>query len=288
VSSVPKIRSNDGAKAFAARWLCRIFLLTAAFLCLYPLFWNLISSFKTNFEFMIDPFAWPSGFEWDNYVRAFVKASIGSYFVNSLFVVGLSCIVLAVFAIPQAYVLARYKFFGSRFIMSFLMACIFIQAAYIMVPLFLQMNRFNLLNNLTGISVLYAVLRFPFSIFLLTGFMRTIPRSYEEAARIDGCTNVGILRHIIIPMSKPGIVTVIMLSAMFFWNEYPLALVMLQTEAKRTLPIGLARLFVVQQYATDWGALFAALIIVLVPTTILFLIGQKYLIGGMNLGGIKE
>lgn len=104
---------------------------------------------------------------------------------------------------------------------------------------------------------------------------------------IDGCSPAGVLRHVIVPMAKPGIVTVCMISAMSAWNEYPVALVMLTDAAKQTLPVGIANLYEVQRYATDWGALFAALVLALIPTVVLFLIGQKQLLQGMNVGGIK-
>jgi N-acetylglucosamine transport system permease protein len=167
------------------------------------------------------------------------------------------------------------------------MAAIFIQATYIMIPLFLQMNSLNLLNKLTPLGILYAVMQFPFSIFLLSGYMKSIPMDYEEAAKIDGCTYFGILKNIIFPMSKPGIVTVCMLSAMAAWNEYAVALVMVTDPKIQTLTVGLAALYEIQRYATDWGALFAALVIVLIPTIIIFAIGQKYLIQGINVGGVK-
>ena len=118
--------------------------------------------------------------------------------------------------------------------------------------------------------------------------MRSIPNSYAEAARIDGCTNWGILLRIMVPLAKPGIATVTMLSAMGTWNEYPLALVLIRTPANRTLPIGLAHLYQVQRRATDFGALFAALVIILIPTIIIYLVGQKYLLKGVGAGGLKE
>lgn len=167
------------------------------------------------------------------------------------------------------------------------MAAIFIQATYIMIPLFLQMNALGMLNNRAAMGFLYAAMQFPFAIFLMTGFMRSIPRDYEEAAMIDGCGPAGILRRVIVPMAKPGIVTVGMISAMSAWNEYPVALVMLTDSAKQTLPIGIANLYEIQKYATDWGALFAALVLALIPTVILFIVGQKQLLQGMNVGGLK-
>jgi N-acetylglucosamine transport system permease protein len=151
----------------------------------------------------------------------------------------------------------------------------------------LQMNKLNLLNSLTALGVLYATMQFPFAIFLLTGFLRSIPRDYEEAAMIDGCGPFRILTSIIIPMCKPGIVTVCMISAMAAWNEYPVALVMVTDPTKATLPVGLANLYEIQRYATDWGALFAALVLALIPTVILFIVGQKQLVQGLSVGGVK-
>lgn len=279
--------SKSRVRGGIGRWIIRIFLIAVTVVMLYPLIWNVYSSFKTNTEFLTNPFTLPSGLEWDNYVRAFVKSNIGGNLLNSLYVVVVSLVVLIVCAIPCAYALSRFRFFGSKFMKNMYMAAIFIQATYIMIPLFLQMNSLNLLNKLTPLAVLYAVMQFPFSIFLLSGFMKSIPKDYEEAAMIDGCGYFTILVRIIVPMARPGVVTVCMLSAMAAWNEYAVALVMITDPAKQTLPVGLAALYEVQRYATDWGALFAALVIVLVPTIIVFCIGQKYLIQGINVGGVK-
>jgi N-acetylglucosamine transport system permease protein len=117
--------------------------------------------------------------------------------------------------------------------------------------------------------------------------MRTISNSYVEAARIDGANNWMILLRIIVPMAKPGIITIAMLNAMGYWNELFLAMVLLRDEHLHTLPVGVANLFEVQQRATDFGALYAALMVVLVPTAIIYFIGQKYLIGSFNMGGVK-
>lgn len=280
---------NDKSKAKLTllRWVTRIFLILVAVFMLYPLLWNVISSFKTNTEFLTDPFAWPQGFAWDNYVRAYLKSKLSVNIWNSVYVVVLTLGIILVCAVPCSYCLVRYKFFGSRFIMSVYTAAIFIQATYILIPLFLQMNKLHMLNNLTGLSIVYATMQFPFSIFLLSGFLRGIPRDYEEAAMLDGCTPLGVLVRIIVPLARSGIVTVCMISAMAAWNEYPVALVALSDPAKQTLPVGLANLYEIQRYSTDWGALFAALVLALLPTVIMFSIGQKQLLRGIAVGGIK-
>lgn len=274
-------------KTSLSQWITRIFLILVTVFMLFPLVWNVYSSFKTNTEFLTNPFSLPSGFAWDNYARAFQKSNLLSNFGNSVYVVAVSLVVLVLCVIPCAYCLSRFRFPGSRLMLGLYMAAIFIQATYIMIPLFLQINQLGWLNKLTPLAVLYAVMQFPFSIFLLSGFMRSIPHDFEEAAMIDGCNYFGILRNVIVPMARPGIVTVCMLSAMAAWNEYPVALVLITDPKKQTLPVGLANLYEVQRYATDWGALFAALVMVLVPTILLFIVGQKYLMQGISVGGVK-
>ena len=267
--------------------LLRLTLVGITAVMLYPVIWNIYSSFKTSTEFLGDPFALPASLQWDNYLRALQKTNIPDNFKNSLYVVVVSLLLIALLVVPCSYCLARFRFFGSRLMRGLYMSLIFIQVPCIMIPLFLQLNDLGWLNKLTPLSLLYAVGQIPFSVFLLSGFMRGIPRDYEEAAMIDGCSYFGILWRIIAPMAKPGIVTVLMLSTMSVWNEYVLALVLLTAPAKQTIPVGVAAMYEMQRYATDWGALFAALVLVLLPTAILYAIGQKYLIEGVNIGGVK-
>lgn len=267
--------------------LLRLTLVGITAVMLYPVIWNIYSSFKTSTEFLGDPFALPASLQWDNYLRALQKTNIPDNFKNSLYVVVVSLLLIALLVVPCSYCLARFRFFGSRLMRGLYMSLIFIQVPCIMIPLFLQLNDLGWLNKLTPLSLLYAVGQIPFSVFLLSGFMRGIPRDYEEAAMIDGCNYFGILWRIIVPMAKPGIVTVLMLSTMSVWNEYVLALVLLTDPAKQTIPVGVAAMYEMQRYATDWGALFAALVLVLLPTAILYAIGQKYLIEGVNIGGVK-
>ena len=267
--------------------LLRLTLVGITAVMLYPVIWNIYSSFKTSTEFLGDPFALPASLQWDNYLRALQKTNIPDNFKNSLYVVVVSLLLIALLVVPCSYCLARFRFFGSRLMRGLYMSLIFIQVPCIMIPLFLQLNDLGWLNKLTPLSLLYAVGQIPVSVFLLSGFMRGIPRDYEEAAMIDGCNYFGILWRIIVPMAKPGIVTVLMLSTMSVWNEYVLALVLLTDPAKQTIPVGVAAMYEMQRYATDWGALFAALVLVLLPTAILYAIGQKYLIEGVNIGGVK-
>jgi len=280
---------SRAAKNVFFTWITRVLLIIFSLVVLYPLIWNVISSLKTNEEFLMNQMSLPKTPAWDNYARAFYKANVGQYFFNSCFVLVMSTVFLLVFIVPTSYALARFRFWGSRAVEMIFMTCIFVQAAYIMVPLYVQMFRFRMIDNRLGLSIVYAVLNFPFCVFLLCGYMRSIPKSYAEAAYIDGCGNWTILLRIIVPLARSGIATVTMLAAMSFWNEYPLALVVLRSPAIKTLPVGLAHLYQVQKRATDFGALFAALVIVLVPTVLIYLAGQKSLLKGIGAGGgIKE
>ena len=143
------------------------------------------------------------------------------------------------------------------------------------------------LNTPWGLIIIYLGYGAGLAVFMFSGFVKSIPIEIEEAAMIDGCGPFRILTSIIIPMCKPGIVTVCMISAMAAWNEYPVALVMVTDPTKATLPVGLANLYEIQRYATDWGALFAALVLALIPTVILFIVGQKQLVQVLSVGGGK-
>ena len=140
-------------RAKVIKWVTRLFLILVAIIMLYPLAWNVVSSFKTSTEFLTDPFAWPQGLAWDNYVRAYEKSNLAANIGNSIYVVLETLVIIVVCVVPCSYCLVRYKFPGAKLILNIYMAAIFIQATYIMIPLFLQMNKLNLLNSLTALGV---------------------------------------------------------------------------------------------------------------------------------------
>ncbi|KHF32842.1 Inner membrane ABC transporter permease protein YcjP [Paenibacillus sp. P1XP2] len=262
-------------------------LILQALAVAYPLLWNVMASFKTNEEVMESPWTLPKSLQWDNYVRAFTTAKIGDYMLNSVLVVVLSMIMLILMAVPTAYVLGRMRFRGQKLISNLYMAGLFIGGVYIIVPLFILMNDLHMLDNRFWLSAVYATGTLSFSIYLLTGFMKSIPSDFEEAAMIDGCGYFSTLFRIIMPMVRPGIITMVVFSFFDFWNEYVLAMTLVTSDAKKTIPIGLSNLMQIQQFATDWGSLFAGLVIVLVPTVVIYTLLQKKLTEGLMLGGVK-
>lgn len=160
-------------------WCIRILMILFTVIFLYPLFWNLMSAFKTNAEYLTDPYALPTALNLDNFVAAWQKANIAAYFGNSIFVTVFSTVLLLLLVIPISYVLARYRFAGSKLISAIYMACIFLQATYIMIPLFLELQAVNGLNNLPVLCLVYAVMQFPFVSLLY----RALCLQYPEITR---------------------------------------------------------------------------------------------------------
>ena len=272
-------------------------LLSLAISIVIPVGWVFLASIKENSEFYGNPWTLPKGVYFQNFIDAFEKAKMGEYFINSILVTGLALLILLVVALPAAYVLARYRFFGSKLINILFMGGLFINVNYIVVPIFLMFvdaDKFLrqlgtdgfFLNNLFVVALVYASTALPFTIYLLSGFFVTIPRDYEEAAYMDGCGYFGTIVQIMMPMALPSIITVFLFNFLSFWNEYIISMTLLTKDSK-TLPVGLMQLMQAQKAAANYGQLYAGLVIVMLPTLILYILVQKKLTQGMSLGGLK-
>jgi len=252
-----------------------------------PFIWLIYSSFKTTREFMANPLHLPSQLEFDNYVRAWVQAKMGSYFVNSIVISAAALLGALLISITSAYAITRFDNVYTKFLRGLYISTFFLPAVVGIIPLFLMMNDMQLLNSRTGIIIVYIAMNIAFSVFVLSGFVANIPKDYEEAAFIDGASRYAILFRIIIPLAMPAVVTVSVFVFLGLWNEFLYAYTFLTDESKMTIPIGLNNLFAVQRYQTDWGALFAGLVIVLIPTLLFYSIMQKRITSGIAAGGIK-
>lgn len=261
--------------------------IVAAAVVLVPLVWVVLTSLKANNEIMAGPYVLPGVLRFANYARAFEKAGIGGYFLNSILVVGISMTLLMLLIVPAAYSITRIRFRGSGLLLSIYIGCMFLQVNVLLVPIFLLVTDLGLYNTRIAVWIILAVLQVPFTTFLLSNYMRQISREFDNAAMIDGASHLQILRHITIPLSKPAIVTIVILSFLSLFNEYILTFILISDSAKWTIAVGIVDLFEVQQRATDWGALFAGLVLVMVPTMIVYAIGQRSLLRGMSFGGLK-
>ena len=253
--------------------------------------------FKQNSEFYGNPWSIPIGIYYQNFIDAFETAKMGEYMMNSVVVTAVALVILLVVALPAAYVLARYRFKGSKIINTLFMGGLFINVNYIVVPIFLMLvdgDKFLkatfgsgfLLNNIFVVALVYASTALPFTIYLLSGFFVSIPKDYEEAAFVDGSGYFRTMVKIMMPMARPSIITVILFNFLSFWNEYIISMTLLTKDTK-TLPVGLMQLMQAQQAAANYGQLYAGLVIVMLPTLILYILVQKKLTQGMSLGGLK-
>ncbi|MHC5250125.1 carbohydrate ABC transporter permease [Enterococcus sp. LJL120] len=274
-------------------------LITLAVSILIPIAWVFLASIKENAEFYGNPWAMPKGFYFQNFVDAFEKANMGAYLINSFLVTFLALAILVVVALPAAYVLARFKFRGQGFLNNLFMMGLFINVNYIVVPIFLMLlDGDNFLRNLTGngfflnnlfvLALIYAATALPFTIYLLSNYFRTLSSAYEEAAYIDGAGYFSTFIKVMVPLAKPSIITVILFNFLSFWNEYVIALTLITQDDKKTLPVGLMTLMTGQRAAANYGQMYAGLVIVMLPTLILYMMVQRQLTQGMTVGGNKE
>lgn len=266
---------------------------------LVPVIWVFLASVKENSEFYGNPWTLPAGFHWQNFVDAWNKASMGSYMLNSVIVTALALAILLVVALPAAYCLSRFRFRFRKFLNLCFMGGLFINVNYIVVPIFLMLrdgdtwlkNTFGgsfLLNNIVVLAIVYAATALPFTIYLLSGYFATLPHDFEEAAYIDGAGYGKTMTKIIFPMAQPSIITIILFNFLSFWNEYIISLTLLSSaNGPRTLPVGLLNLMQAQQSAAQYGIMYAGLVMVMLPTLILYICVQKKLTQGMTVGGLK-
>ena len=269
-----------------------------AIIIIVPVAWVFMASIKENSEFYRSPWALPEGFYFQNFVDAWEKANMGSFMLNSVIVTALALIMLIVLALPAAYVLARFKFRTSKFWNVMFMAGLFINVNYIVVPIFLMLSNGDtwlrqtvgqpfFLNNLFVLALVYAATALPFTIYLLSGYFKSLAKDYEEAAYVDGAGYFRTMVQVIMPMAKPSIVTIILFNFLAFWNEYIISMTLLTKPELKTLPVGLMNLMAAQRSAVQYGQMYAGLVIVMLPTLILYMCVQKKLTQGMTLGGLK-
>ena len=252
-----------------------------------PLLWVLVSSFKTGPEIFASPWGLPKSLPFDNYVSAWVGEGIGGYFVNSLLVTLATLILLLPSGAMAAYVLARYPFRGSKAIFGTFLGGMMFPHFLVIVPLFVMLKQIGMLDTKSGLVLVYVAYSLSFTVFVLYGFFQSLPGELAEAAMIDGCGHAGTFWRIMLPLARPGILVVAIFNAIGLWNEYGLALVLLPSKENRTLPLGIADMAMARQYQSDWGALFAGLVIVMLPVMSVYWIFRDRIHETMLRGAIK-
>ena len=256
-------------------------------LVVVPLVWVIMSSFKTSSEIFASPFALPSSLNFTNYANAWTTAGIGSFFFNSVIVVLGALFVTMLFGSMSAYVLARFTFPGSRILYYLMLAGLTFPVFLAIVPLFFVLRGIGLLNTLPGLILTYAAFAFPFTVFFLFAFFRSLSKSIAEAAAIDGAGEWRTFFQVMLPMAKPGLATVAILNFVGLWNQFLLPVALNTNRDNYVLTQGMAAFASQAGYSVDFGALFAAVVITVIPVLIIYLIFQRQLQGSVSQGTNK-
>jgi len=270
------------------RFFSHLVLLFFVIISVYPLFWMVLSSLKTLPDFTSNMWGLPKEIMLSNYVVAWEKG-IGTYLRNSLIIASVTTILVVFFGAMAAYPFARTGFLGKNALYFYLFLGMMAPVAGIVIPIFYLAKNYQIANNYIGVILPYVALNLPFAVLVMRGFYFTLPPDLEDAARIDGCSELNIFLKIIWPLSINGLITIAIFTFLASWNEFFLSLVLLYDENLKTLPTGLSRFTVTigMGQITYFPALFAAISIITLPIVILFVFLQKYFISGITQGGVK-
>ncbi|MGN7312446.1 carbohydrate ABC transporter permease [Alkalicoccobacillus gibsonii] len=272
-------------KKIARRSFIYVILIAFAIVNAYPIVWMIMNSFKSGQDFALNPFGLPTEWVWTNYIEAWVTANINTYFFNSVFVGVVAVFLTVLFGALASYFLARFTFRGQKILYSFFILGLLVPIHATLVPMFILMQKIGFIDTHLALIFPYIAFNLSITIFLLTSFMKSFPKEIEESAIMDGAGVFRIFWSIILPMTRPVLATAIIINFINNWNEFSFALVLINDDALRTLPLGLANF--AGQHSTNYTAQMAALTIVLIPTILFYLFMEKQIVQGMTQGAVK-
>jgi N-acetylglucosamine transport system permease protein len=258
-----------------------------AIIVILPLLWTLMTSFKTTTEIFASPFHLPAKAQFVNYTVAWTTAGIGNFFFNTIFVVGSALVLVMLLGSMCAYILARFDFPGNRIIYYMMLGGLMIPIFLAIVPLFFVLRNFGLLNTLPGLAITYVAFALPFTVFFLYAFFRQLPYEISEAAAIDGANEWRTFFQIMLPMAKPGLATVAIMNFLGLWNQFLLPVALNTNQKNYVLSQGLAAFASSAGYDVNFGALFAAVVLVVAPVLVVYVIFQRQLQGSVSQGTMK-
>jgi raffinose/stachyose/melibiose transport system permease protein len=265
--------------------LVELLMIVYAVMVLYPLLNMFISSLKSTREIFQNPFALPGEWVFENYRAVWVDGRFGRYIWNSVYVTFLSMVIVVLFGSMAAFGISRYRYKLSTPIYLLFLSGIMLPLKAAIIPLFLIIRNLQLLDSHVALIFVFAAMGLPSTVFILAGFMRTIPRDLEDAARIDGSNDFGIYRRVVIPLSAPSIALVTIYNTVPIWNDFFFPLVFIRQDGLKTLPLGISTFF--GQYQINWALVFTALSIAILPMLVLYIFMSRYFIKGITAGAIK-
>ena len=265
--------------------LIQIMLVANTFIMLAPILIMIFSAFKSTQEIFKAPFAIPDFANLVNFARIWEQTNFLKYLLNSFVVTGASMALILTLGTMAAYALGRYRFFGAGFILMFFIAGLTLPLKLAIIPLFMLMRDLGILNNQLSLIFVYTAMGLPSTVFIMTGFIRTLPNELEDAARMDGASEARIMWAIMLPLVRPAMVIAAIQNVVPIWNDFFFPLVFIQNDNLKTLPQGLTTFM--GEYTTDWGVLFAGLTLSAAPIIAIYIVLSRQFISGMTSGAIK-
>ncbi|MGE7093843.1 carbohydrate ABC transporter permease [Lysinibacillus sp. NPDC048646] len=262
-----------------------IVVFVIATISLYPIILMMLSSFKTSVEIYKNPLGLPTSFSLDTYRTLMSKIPFTTYFMNSVFVSIVSVVLIVVICSLASFYIARFKFSWNNALFFIFLLGMMIPIKLGIVPLFILMRDLGLINSLWALVFMNIATGIPLTMLILTGFFRTMPYELEEAARIDGAGNLRVLWHVVLPLMRPALGTVVIINFIAAWNDFFFPLIFITDKLKRTIPVGMMSLF--GEHSADWGSLFAGLTLASLPMIVLFFIASKQFMEGLTAGAVK-
>ena len=266
------------AVTYALLWIFTI-------MCLYPIFWLVLSSFKTNKELYINPWGFPENWDFVNYVSAVVKGKVLTYFGNSVIIAIASVIIIAILSTMVSYAITRMQWRLSGLVYNIFLLGMMIPIYAMIIPLFSIFKSMRILDSYWAVIIPHVAVGMPMSIFIICGFMKSIPRELEESAVIDGASIYQCFGRIVLPIARSSIVTVAVVQFINVWNDLLLPRIFLTSADKMTLPVGLTNFQA--QYSTDYVGMISAVIITIIPSIVVYIILHKQIMEGMVAGAVK-
>lgn len=268
------------------KYLLSIGLAIFAIIQIYPLIWMVFFSLKSNAEIMGENVIWlPRSFLWENYSEIIEDGRIFTYLINSVIVTGTTILISNILAAMASYGIVRMKWRLNKIVLLIFLMGLMIPLHAALLPIFIVLKETGLYDTRIGLILPYIAFALPMSIFVLSSFIQTIPKELEEAALIDGCNIYSSFIKIIIPVIKPAIATISILTFLAYWNELMFAVTFVTTEEVRTLTVGIS--FMAGQYTTDWGPIGAGLVISTLPTLIIYLALSSQFQKSITTGAVK-
>jgi len=263
-----------------------IMFMILSIVTLFPIYFIFSTAFKSKLEFITNKISIPKIFVLDNFITAFRGKAFLTWTLNTVILTFGTVILVTIIAILAGYAIAKMKFPGSKKILDFIISLMLISPIVIIVPLFVLFANIRLINNHFGLILIYTGLVLPFSIYLLTSFFKTVPNSMIEAAYIDGCSRIGIIFKIVVPISTAPIITLVIVNSLYVWSEFIFALVFLQSDKLKTLMVGIS--VFQSRFSINVPVIMAGMTLATIPMVLLYIFGQKFFIRGITAGSLKE